>query len=163
MTENWAPIKGFEGVYEVSDLGRVRRLPSKGSPNGGILKPCLDDHDYMLVGFSHGGKQFTKKVHRLVAQAFILNPLGLPEVNHIGTKADNRATMLEWRSKRGHNQDQAKRKQKGNGVHFYKQTGRWLARYSHEPNKRTHLGYFDTREEAQAVHDAAVDAMPYIL
>lgn len=101
MTEEWKPIEGFEGIYEVSNLGRVKSLkritdeihhiPCK------ILKPTTNKDGYVRVGMRKNKKQFSKTVHRLVAEAFIPNPNNLPEVNHLdGNKQNNRAENLSW-------------------------------------------------------------------
>lgn len=99
--EVWKPIKGFEGIYEVSNLGRVRSLTRKVwnyTKPGRILKPYDNGHSYLNVGLSNGGKEEKHAyIHRLVAQAFIPNPDNLPQVNHKNfDKKDNRVENLEW-------------------------------------------------------------------
>ena len=99
MNENWKPVKGFEEFYEVSSLGRVRSLCFLGyrrkAPK--ILKPCKDRGGYLMVNLCKNGKLITKKVHRLVAEAFLPNPLNLPQINHRNElKDDNRLENLEW-------------------------------------------------------------------
>jgi len=101
-------------------------------------------------------------VHLLVAEAFIPNPLNLPEVNHKGEKSDNRATKLEWRSKAGHGRDIAKRKQRGDGVHLYKRSGMWRAIFYPEPGKQKHIGTYPTKKQALEARDRAVEALTYI-
>lgn len=97
--ELWKDIIGYEGLYQVSDMGKVRSLPRKGSPRLNILRGGIDSSGYPIVGLvkNKGEKPNTTKVHRLVAIHFILNPLNLPEVNHkFGIKTDNRSSQLEW-------------------------------------------------------------------
>lgn len=97
--EEWIPVKGYEESYEISNMGRVRSLPRKGSPNVNYLKASSDDSMYKIVGLIKvkGAKSKTTKIHRLVAEHFIPNPFNLPEVNHkLGNKNDNRASELEW-------------------------------------------------------------------
>lgn len=98
--ETWLPVKGFEGLYEVSDLGRIRSV-ERAVPFGSsfrhvksvVRKQQSDRDGYMTVNTSLG----TIKVHRAVAEAFIENPDGKPQVNHInGNKADNSVSNLEW-------------------------------------------------------------------
>jgi len=99
MTETWKPIAGYEGIYEVSDLGRVKRVaPSKHSYPGKILAGGLDQDGYrILLLYKLDGKRRMFKEHRLVAQAFIPNPDNFPQVNHKNTvKTDNRVENLEW-------------------------------------------------------------------
>ena len=92
--EIWKPIADIEG-YEVSSLGHVRSLKTN-SPR--VLKPrSLFRSPYLTVKFSVNNKPVHRTIHRLVAEAFILNPDNKPYVNHInGIKTDNRATNLEW-------------------------------------------------------------------
>lgn len=90
MEEYWKPVEGYEGLYEVSDLGRVRS-------KRGILSPAIDPNGYLRVSLSNDGKQKTFKVHRLVATAFVPNMFNLEQVNHINeNKTDNRAENLMW-------------------------------------------------------------------
>ena len=99
MKEEWRDIKGYEGIYQVSNLGRVKGLDrivntwNAYKPLGEkLLKPILRN-GYMYVSLQ--GKCFG--VHRLVAQAFIPNLENKPQVNHKNeNKQDNRVTNLEW-------------------------------------------------------------------
>ena len=96
MIENWKAIAGYEGLYEVSDQGRVKSL-KYGKEK--ILKPHKDGWGYPHVILCKDGKQKTLKVHRLVAEAFIPNPNNLATVNHKDeVKTNNAATNLEWMS-----------------------------------------------------------------
>lgn len=91
--ETWKPVteEGFEHLYEVSNLGRVRR-----TANGRVRKLSIDD-GYLVVKLCNGPLEQRFFVHRLVALAFIANPDNKPEVNHVnGEKTNNRADLLEW-------------------------------------------------------------------
>lgn len=80
--------------YEVSTLGRVRKWQDGETQ---ILTPKLTDRGYSRVELKIDGRSNSYRVHRLVAQAFIPNPEGKPEINHInGVKTDNRVENLEW-------------------------------------------------------------------
>lgn len=105
MEETWKDVEGYEGLYQVSNLGRVKSLERyviRG--RGGISKvrerilKCGHDKDgYSCVALMLNGKRTTFRVHRLVAQAFIPNPENKPFVNHINEdKTNNHAKNLEW-------------------------------------------------------------------
>ena len=94
MSENWRDVKGYEGDYQISDLGRVKSLKN-GKER--IRKLVKDNRGYLHVLLSKNKKVKNILVHRLVAEAFIKNPQGKRTVNHInGVKADNRLSNLEW-------------------------------------------------------------------
>lgn len=92
MEEVWKDIVGLEGHYQVSDKSRVRNVKT-----GRVLKTGTKNQGYEQVRFSVNGIKTTKKVHRLVAEAFIPNPSSLPYINHINSvRDDNRIENLEW-------------------------------------------------------------------
>lgn len=91
LKEEWKSIEGFEGVYEVSNLGRVKR-----SKTQKILKQA-ERGKYLCVDLSRNNISKTFSVHRLVALAFIPLIKGLDQVNHIdGNKFNNHYSNLEW-------------------------------------------------------------------
>ena len=94
MSEEWRDVAGYEGLYQVSDQGRVKSFKWNKER---FLKPSMDKDGYLLVTLCAGGKRKTLKVHRLVCEAFHENPDNKPQVNHINEdKTDNRACNLEW-------------------------------------------------------------------
>lgn len=87
--ERWRSVLGYEGIYQVSDLGNIRRV------GGALIKPYLRPEGYASVALSKSGKVSTFSVHTLVAESFCRG-FGR-EVNHRnGKKHDNKATNLEW-------------------------------------------------------------------
>ena len=104
--ETWKNIKGYEGLYQVSNMGRVKSLERtiikkdgrKQTVKERILKGTPDKDGYLKIGLSCStGKQKCFQVHRLVGEAFIQNPDEKPQINHINEiKTDNRACNLEW-------------------------------------------------------------------
>lgn len=88
--EEWKDIKGYEGAYQVSNLGRVRNTVK-------ILSLCTDNQGYLKLNLYSNGKRKTVRVHRLVAEAFIDNTNNHKYINHKDeNKLNNKAENLEW-------------------------------------------------------------------
>ena len=95
--EIWKPIKDFEGLYEVSNFGRVRRVFRYGRPYVTLCKPKITKDGYFETTLVKDNKYKHIRTHRLVAQAFCDNPESKNEVNHIdGDKLNNFSENLEW-------------------------------------------------------------------
>lgn len=95
--EIWKDIKGWEGLYQVSNLGRVRSLPKGGHKETITMNCGHDSCGYFQAKLSAKGVQKSYKVHRLVALAFIPNPKKYKEINHKDeNKENNEVTNLEW-------------------------------------------------------------------
>ena len=93
--ETWKDVVGYEGLYKVSNLGRVKSI-SYGERNK-IRKPVLAVPGYFGIVLYKNNQPQSVRIHVLVAQAFIPNPKNKPEVNHrFGNKKDNRVSELEW-------------------------------------------------------------------
>lgn len=96
--EIWKPIKGYEGLYEISNLGNVKSLVrSKCIKQDRIMKPTNHCTGYIIIGLTLNGKQTLFRLHRLVAEHFCHKKEGCNIVNHKNAiKTDNRASNLEW-------------------------------------------------------------------
>ena len=89
MKEIWKDVVDYEGLYKVSNFGRIKRTF--------VLKPYIDRKGYYFVNLSKNGLVKCCRVHQLVAKSFIPNPLNKTEVNHIdGIKLNNIVSNLEW-------------------------------------------------------------------
>lgn len=89
MKEEWKPVDGYDGRYEVSNLGNFRRVE--------YIKPIVKKHGYAVVSLHKNGRVKTKTMHRLVAETFIPRIDGKTQVNHKDEdKTNNRVDNLEW-------------------------------------------------------------------
>lgn len=123
MEEIWKDIPGYEGYYQVSNIGRVRsldRVKRDGIKMKGVIrKPHIDACGYHLVALIKDCKVKNTGIHRLVAMAFIPNPDNLPQVNHIDeVRSHNSVDNLEWCSvaynqNYGHRKERSSEKLKG--------------------------------------------------
>ena len=117
--EIWSKIKDYPN-YEVSSLGRVMNIKT-----GRILKPKLSHKGYLRIGLYNNEGFRQLRVHRLVAEAFILNPENLETVDHIdGNKLNNNVDNLQWMS----NADNV-RKANNKQVSQYYKNGEFIATY----------------------------------
>ena len=95
--EIWKPIKDYEGLYEISSLGRVKSLNYHRTGKERMLNPGTDGWGYLHVILCKNGNRRIFKVHRLVANAFLENPDHKSDVNHKDeNKINNCLTNLEW-------------------------------------------------------------------
>lgn len=114
MNEIWKDVEGYEGRYQVSNRGRVKRLTftylakvfnkayTQVARREHVLTGRKDKDGYFIVSLPCGKSYRNHRVHRLVATAFIPNPCNLPQVNHKnGIKHDNRVENLEWITNKG--------------------------------------------------------------
>lgn len=118
MTEVWKDVSNYEGLYKVSNLGNIYSCRLKRNMT---LNPT--QNGYIVVGMCKDKVQKLHSVHRLVAEAFIPNPLNLPVVHHKDdNKQNNRVDNLEWCT------------QKEN-VHYTIKAGNHGTMYGRKPNK----------------------------
>lgn len=115
--EIWKDIIGYEGLYQVSNLGRVKSLGNGGSNNSKerIMKLKIGSRGYYEVSLCKEGKHKTFTIHRLVAMTFIPNPQNYPCVNHKSEiKTDNRVDNLEWVTQKENSNYGTRNKRLGN-------------------------------------------------
>lgn len=107
MIEEWLPVNGYEGHYEVSNLGNVRVVKKQIQSKRGdgyvynwaqkTLRPTKTGNGYLRVCLYKSGRKEYLGIHRLVAEAFIHNPENKTQVNHKnGVRDDNKVENLEW-------------------------------------------------------------------
>lgn len=173
MKEVWKDIAGYEGLYQVSNFGRVRSLervvqhmhsgkltlPSK------LKEPSFDGR-YLFVVLSKDGKRKQFSIHRLVAETFIPNPDGLPCVNHKDeNKTNNHVDNLEWCTYKynthyGTNIERA-RKKKGKAVNQYDLHGNLVNSWESLAEAERAAGY-DHRRTSRAALGQRKTAYGYI-
>ena len=141
--EIWKDITGYEGLYQVSDKGRVKSI---GYGKERILKPGRDKDGYLFVILCKNHKMKCCRIHRLVSQSFILNPQNLPQINHKNEdKTDNKVDNLEWCSAKynlnygTHNQRMAETKSKH--VLQYMKTGEFIKEWKSTMDVERNLGF----------------------
>lgn len=157
--EIFKDIPSYEGMYQVSNHGRVKSLKRYGGTSERILKPIKHKKGYLLLRFSKAGKLKTQKVHQLVAMAFLNHvPNGNKiVVDHINHKPDdNRLENLRLVT---HRKNLSHRKTPGSskypGVTWDKSRNKWLAQI-YINGKHKHLGRFTNEEEAGQKYQEAL-------
>lgn len=168
--EIFKDIIGYEGLYKISNFGRVLSMVKDNS-----YKECIKLYElhkgYPRVSLNKDGKAKHFFIHRLVAQAFISNHSNKPQINHInGIKTDYSINNLEWCTPKENIEHSIRtglagtnshRKHKTNksgyiGVHFHKGCNKWTARILVN-GKRIYLGYFINVIDAAKAYDEALD------
>lgn len=99
MKEKWKDVLNYEGVYQISNLGRIKSLGNDKSRKTKILKTYIDKNGYEFVTLRNKGTKKNFSIHRLVAMAFVTNKniFKYNSVNHIDeNKLNNKASNLEW-------------------------------------------------------------------
>lgn len=156
--EIWKDIPGYEGLYQVSSLGRVKSLNYGLSKQEKVMVGWINNDGYKTVTLSFNGKK-TKKIHQLVAIAFLNHkPNGVKNVvDHINdNKLDNRVENLQIVTQRFNvYKTQVKYSSKFKGVHWCKSANKWRSRISIN-GKEKHLGYFDCELAASHAYQKAL-------
>ncbi len=163
--EIWKDILGYEGLYQVSNLGRVKLLPRKVNAKSNscrmlyekIFAIVLAPNGYCRVGLRLNKNRRHFSVHRLVAEAFIPNDKNKPQVNHInGIKTDNRVENLEWCTERENSVHfclSLNKSSKYTGVSWNKSARKWQSSISVN-NTSTYIGKFGTEYDAHLAYQA---------
>ena len=95
--EEWRDIKGYEGLYQISNKGNIKSLNYKRTGKEKIREGTIDNTGYKIISLCKNGKVKKYLIHRLVAEAFLPNPDNLPQVNHKDeNKLNNNVENLEW-------------------------------------------------------------------
>jgi hypothetical protein len=167
ILEIWKDIIGYDGLYQVSNYGRVRSMDRVVLRNGKypflqkekILKNLISKGEYYHVVLCKDGKVKTRRIHQLVAEAFLNHtPCGYElVVNHINfDKLDNRADNLEIISQRENTSVKlSKSTSKYTGVYWNKRNEKWMSRILIN-NKRIYLGSFLSESEAGNAYKKAI-------
>lgn len=165
--EIWKEIPNYEGLYQVSNLGRVKSLKRwRNSGNGGyfqkerVMNQTLNPYGYKILGLSKNGYKKTFQVHKLVAMAFLGHePCGHKiVVDHIDNdKLNNNLSNLQLTTMR-HNSSKDRRggSSKHTGVFWYKARKKWRS-YIYINGKRIHLGYFEKELDAHKAYQNALN------
>jgi len=151
MEEIWKDIIGYEGLYQVSNLGRVKSLNNKKKP--------FKEYSVGKVGYPYlflwiNGKSKSHYIHRMVATHFIDNPDNKRYINHINSdKLDFSIENLEWVSQleNSHHSTSKRVKRSSKYVGVFAHTGKWESACWFN-NKKQYIGRFETEEEAHEAH-----------
>jgi hypothetical protein len=144
--EVWKDIQGYEGLYQISNKGRVKSIKLNFVRNS-----HANDRGYQIINLRKGTHSKSARIHRLVAIHFIPNPDNKEQVNHIDfNPLNNTVENLEWVTNRENSCHSVQRKKKSSkyvGVQFSKSHNKWISKIRFQ-GKRIQLGYFYTEQEA---------------
>lgn len=161
--EIWKPISGYEGLYEVSNFGRVKSLELRNKSSiherTKILNATDNGHGYKIVGLTKNKKRNNFYVHRLVACAFIPNPDNLPVIDHIDhDRSNNKSQNLRWTTQKDNVRYSRSLMSKPRKKPMTNTGERYISKQSKDGRYRLtirekQIGVFDTIEEAKEVRD----------
>lgn len=120
MMETWKPVVDWEGLYEVSDAGRIRSIArinprNKQIMGGGLIKPIMGSRKYLVINLSKTGQRKQYFVHKLVLEAFISKrPEGCHACHNDGNTVNNQLNNLRWDTVKNNHSDKKK-----HGTHQY--------------------------------------------
>jgi hypothetical protein len=155
--EIWKDIPGYEGLYEVSNIGRIKSLNNKNNRWGKerIMNPNLYNRGYYIIGLTKDKIRKKILVHQLVAIAFLGHKINrynliIDHINNI--KTDNRVENLQIVSPRLNVTKDKNRRSNYRGIYFNKEKQKWQAQI-HVNNKHLYLGRFNTEKEASLAYE----------
>lgn len=106
MNEEWRDVQGFEGQFQISDLGRVRSMPSLTRKTARIIQPHFTENGYLRINLRKGGKRRQLYIHRMVLLAFRGEcPEGMEGCHDNGIKADCKLSNLRWDTRKNNEAD----------------------------------------------------------
>ena len=158
MKEIWKDIKGFDGLYQVSNLGQVKSLRYNKNMAFTVRS------GYYNILLRKNGKRFSKQIHRLVAETFIPNPLNKPFVNHLDfNRKNNVETNLEWVTQKENvnwsinaMKHSKKCKNKLNEQYIKRKYNKYELTL-----KKKYIGLYNTLEEAVKVRNKLIEGDDY--
>lgn len=157
--EEWKNIEGYEGLYQISNLGNIKSLVRKNNLKEFLLKPRLNNIGYLTVYLYKNNKPKNFKVHKLVAKAFLNNYNSNLVIDHIDeNKLNNCVTNLQIITQRNNISKNKLTKQKSSvltGVCWNKIANKWQSNITIN-GKKKHLGLFNTEEEAGNAYQKAL-------
>lgn len=158
--EIWKDIKGFEGIYKISNYGRVKSLKRfKKRKEDKILSPQIGKRGYYTISLWNNQKGTTKTIHRLIAEHFIKNNKNKREVNHKdGNKLNNNISNLEWVTPKENSVHAVRSKdikkfnyKRGASISKYKNKITYVAEIRFN-KKNIYLGRFKNKEQAYSIY-----------
>mgnify|MGYP003640918771 CR=1 FL=1 len=157
--EIFKTVKGYEGLYEVSDLGRLKSLKRKNVPKDRILKSCPNGDGYLCINLYKDGKRKNRTIHQLVAESFLGHvPNGMKGliVDHDdNNESNNRLDNLFLRTQRYNSSKDKKGTSEFTGVCWYKPSSKWLAQIRIN-GKVKHIGYYTDELKAAKAYNSAL-------
>lgn len=158
MNEVWKDIVGYEGRYQVSNIGRIKSLQEWNVNKGKfryrerIMSPTDNGNGYLIVSLKNGNKRKNYYVHRLVATAFVSNPRNVNYINHLDyNKTNNVFSNLEWTTQKENIRYSAERMRKPHRNKLPSSGERYIIKRQNRFElviRKKYIGSFKTIEEA---------------
>ena len=162
MEEIWKDISGYEGLYQISNLGNVKSLNYSRTGKERILKPGTDKDGYLLVTLYKNRNKRPFKIHRLVAKAFIPNPDNKSDVNHKDeNKTNNCVDNLEWMTRMKNNNFGTRNERISKSVLQFTKNGEFVKEWPSATQIKIELG-FDQSNISDCCNEKRKSAYEYI-